>query len=41
MTTQFPSGGTPEEIAAIQQVQAEYDIAQNKGGLGDESNSKE
>jgi hypothetical protein len=30
VTTQFPSGGTPEEIAAIQQVQAEYDLPQNE-----------
>jgi hypothetical protein len=30
VTTQWPSGGTPAEIAEVQQVQAEYDLPQNK-----------
>jgi hypothetical protein len=29
VTTQFPSGGTPDEIDSTQQVQAEYDLEQN------------
>jgi len=41
VTTQFPSGGTPEEIAEIQQVQAEYDLPQNKEKEDGSSNSKE
>lgn len=30
ITTQFPLGGTPEEIAAVQQVKAEFDLPQNE-----------
>jgi hypothetical protein len=30
VTTQFPSGGTPDEIAAVEQVETEYDLEQNK-----------
>lgn len=40
VTTQFPSGGTPDEIESIQQVEAEYDLPQNKEQT-DESVSEE
>lgn len=30
VTTQFPSGGTPGEIDSTQQVEAEYELEQNK-----------
>lgn len=40
VTTQFPSGGTPQEIDSIQQVEAEYDLPQNKE-QADESVSEE
>jgi hypothetical protein len=40
VTTQFPSGGTQEEIDAIQQVQAEYDLPQNTKEQADASPSE-
>lgn len=30
VTTQFPAGSTPDEIESTQQVEAEYDLEQNK-----------
>jgi hypothetical protein len=41
VTTQFPSGSSPEEIAKIQQVQAEYNLPQNKEKEDGSSNPKE